>query len=83
MQNIKIYNVHCCGEIGEKIIFKSIINSTFEAFIESERQEFSKIMIKPNITGSAFITGEQILYKDEDDPFPEGYRINDTWPSKA
>ena len=37
-------------------------------------------MIKPTIKGSAFITGEQILYKDEQDPFPQGYRLNDTWP---
>ena len=34
----------------------------------------------PNIKGSAFVTGEQILYKDDRDPFPEGYRLNDTWP---
>ena len=67
-------------EIGEKIIVKSIIGSTFEAFIESETQELSRVMIKPNIKGNAFITGEQILYKDDQDPFPEGYRLNDTWP---
>ena len=68
-------------EIGEKIISESIIGSTFEAYVESEFQESSKLMIKPNIKGSAFITGEQILYKDKNDPFPEGYRINDTWPN--
>ena len=32
------------------------------------------------ITGSTFITGEQKLYLDENDPFPQGYRLNDTWP---
>ena len=68
-------------DIGEKIVAKSIIGSTFEAFIESETHESSLVMIKPNIKGSAFITGEQILYKDDQDPFPEGYRLNDTWPS--
>ena len=68
-------------DIGEKIIAKSIIGSTFEAFIESETNESTLVMIKPNIKGSAFITGEQILYKDDQDPFPEGYRLNDTWPS--
>ncbi len=55
--------------------------NTFETFIESENQEFSKMMIRPNIKGSAFITGEQILYKDDEDPFPQGYRLNDTWPN--
>ena len=68
-------------DIGEKIIVESIIGSTFEAFIESESSESTPVMIKPNIKGSAFITGEQILYKDYQDPFPEGYRLNDTWPS--
>ena len=68
-------------DIGEKIIVESIIGSTFEAFIESESNESTPVMIKPNIKGSAFITGEQILYKDDHDPFPEGYRLNDTWPS--
>ena len=37
-------------------------------------------MIKPLIKGSAFITGKQELYVSKDDPFPEGYRLNDTWP---
>ncbi len=66
--------------LKEKIIVKSIIGSTFEAYIESENEELSRVMIKPNIKGSAFITGEQVLYKDDQDPFPEGYRLNDTWP---
>ena len=67
-------------DIGEKIISQSIIGSTFECFIESEIEENSKKMILPNIKGSAFITGEQVLYLDDKDPFPEGYRLNDTWP---
>ena len=67
-------------DIGEKIITKSIIDSTFECFIETETYKHSKQMIVPNIKGSAFITGEQILYKDDKDPFPQGYRLNDTWP---
>jgi len=67
-------------EIGEKIISESIIGSTFECFIENEISEHSKKMIIPNIKGSAFITGEQILYKDDKDPYPQGYRLNDTWP---
>ena len=67
-------------DINEKIISQSIIDSTFECFIESEIDENSKKMILPNIKGSAFITGEQVLYLDDKDPFPQGYRLNDTWP---
>jgi Proline racemase len=67
-------------DIKEKIISQSIIDSTFECFIENEIDENSKKMILPNIKGSAFITGEQVLYLDDKDPFPQGYRLNDTWP---
>jgi len=67
-------------QVGEKLISKSIIGSSFEAYVESETSKFSKLIVVPNIKGSAFITGEQILYKDDDDPFPQGYRLNDTWP---
>tara|TARA_Y100001936_G_scaffold223389_1_gene240120 strand:- start:715 stop:1728 length:1014 start_codon:yes stop_codon:yes gene_type:complete len=67
-------------DVGEKIISQSIIGSTFESFIESESFDDMRQIIVPNIKGSAFITGEQILYKDDKDPFPQGYRLNDTWP---
>ena len=73
----KIYD-KCVSWAGHKYA-KPLL--AFEAFIESESSESTPVMIKPNIKGSAFITGEQILYKDDQDPFPEGYRLNDTWPS--
>jgi len=41
------------------------------------------IKIYNTLKGSAFITGEQILYKDDEDPFPQGYRLNDTWPDNV
>jgi len=25
----------------------------------------------------------EILYKDDQDPFPQGYRLNDTWPKNV
>ena len=62
------------------MISKSIIGSSFESYVESETREHSKLKDIPNIKGSAFITREQILYKDDKDPFPQGYRLNDTWP---
>ena len=36
--------------------------------------------IVPSIKGSGFITGQQELYVSSDDPFPEEYKLNDTWP---
>ena len=66
--------------INEKFNSKSIIDSNFICEIEGEFKNNNINFIKPTITGSAFITGEQELYIDDADPFPEGYRLNDTWP---
>ena len=66
--------------INEKFISRSIIGSTFESYITKKYTEENKKMIIPSIKGSAFITGEQEMYISGDDPFPEGYQINDTWP---
>ena len=67
-------------DINETFISRSIIGSTFEPKIKEEINSNGKKMIKPLIIGSAFITGKQELYVSKDDPFPEGYRLNDTWP---
>ncbi len=67
-------------DINETFISRSIIGSTFETKIKEEFNSNGKKMIKPLIKGSAFITGKQELYVSKDDPFPEGYRLNDTWP---
>jgi len=67
-------------DINEVFISRSIIGSTFETKIKEEFFSNGKKMIKPLIKGSAFITGKQELYVSKNDPFPEGYRLNDTWP---
>ena len=36
--------------------------------------------IVPTVSGRAWITGTHQLMLDPDDPWPEGYRIADTWP---
>jgi len=36
--------------------------------------------IRPEITGRAWITGRSTLMLDPEDPWPEGYRLSDTWP---
>ncbi|MCH1469813.1 MAG: proline racemase family protein, partial [Planktomarina sp.] len=40
-----------------------------------------KLAIIPEITGRAWITGTHQHMLDPDDPWPEGYRLTDTWPS--
>ena len=66
--------------LNEKFISRSIIDSKFETFIIKEFIRNNKKMIVPSIKGSAFITGRQEMYISESDPFPQGYRLNDTWP---
>jgi proline racemase len=67
-------------KIGDKLIAKSIIDSTFEGRIESQQRVGDKDGIVPSVTGRAWITGTSQLLVDPDDPWPSGYRINDTWP---
>ena len=67
-------------QIKENFISKSIINSEFVCKIEEEFNLNNINFIKPSLIGSAYITGAQELYVDNNDPFPEGYKLNDTWP---
>ena len=69
--------------VSEKYISRSIIGSKFEAFIIEEFTKENKKMIIPSIKGSAFITGNQEIYVSDQDPFPQGYRLSDTWPNKS
>ena len=65
------------------ISFPSFIVKSNKFYLYPLYEEFvskNKQMIKPLIKGSAFITGKQELYISKDDPFPEGYSLNDTWP---
>ena len=36
--------------------------------------------IIPSIEGRAWRTGSRKIFVDPDDPWPEGYRVSDTWP---
>ena len=51
-----------------------------KAKIIEEYEEDNKKKIIPTIKGQAFIMGKQEFYVSKDDSFPEGYKLNDTWP---
>ena len=68
--------------LNEKFISKSIIDTTFTCFLENKTHVDSIDAVIPIIQGQAWITGEQKLYIDEKNPFPEGYRLSDTWPNQ-
>ena len=67
---------------GDKMIGKSIINSRFDCSIVEETRVGDKTAIIPSIRGRAWITGTHQLMLDPDDPWPNGYRLSDTWPLK-
>lgn len=60
---------------------RSIIGSEFGCRIERLTEVGGRTAIVPSITGRAWITGTHQLGLDPDDPWPDGYRVTDTWPS--
>jgi trans-L-3-hydroxyproline dehydratase len=65
---------------GERFIGRSIIESRFTGRIEAETKLADRPAIIPSITGRAWITGTSTHMVDPDDPWPQGYKIADTWP---
>lgn len=68
---------------GDRLIGKSIIDSSFDCRIVAETRVGDKAAILPSIRGRAWITGIHQLMLDPDDPWPEGYRVADTWPTNG
>ena len=69
-------------QTGERMVGKSIIDSRFDCSIVNETQIADRTAIIPSIRGRAWITGTHQIMLDPDDPWPEGYRVTDTWPLK-
>lgn len=67
-------------EVGDSLTATSIIGSSFRGRILGETAVGSKAAILPEISGRGWITGIHQHMLDPDDPWPEGYRISDTWP---
>jgi proline racemase len=65
---------------GDRMIGRSIIDSRFDCAIVGETMVGDKKAIIPSIRGRAWITGTHQIMLDPDDPWPEGYRLTDTWP---
>ena len=65
--------------VGDGMSHASVLGTSFDGRILSETQVGDRRGIVPAIRGSAWITGISQLMVDPDDPFPEGYRLTDTW----
>ena len=74
--------LHARGELaeGESFIGLSPIDSRFDCRIESLAQVGGRTAIVPSLSGRAWVTGTHQHMLDPDDPWPEGYRLSDTWP---
>ncbi|MDH3760932.1 MAG: proline racemase family protein [Gammaproteobacteria bacterium] len=70
-------------QVGEALIGRSIIDSRFDCSIVRQTRVGEKNAIIPSIRGRAWITGTHQIMLDPDDPWPDGYRLSDTWPLKA
>jgi proline racemase len=67
-------------QAGETFIGRSIIESRFTGRIEAETEIGGRPAIIPSISGRAWITEHKTLLLDPGDPWPDGYKISDTWP---
>jgi len=67
-------------KVGDQYIAESILGSRFHCSIESETTVGSKKAIHPTVAGQAWITGTHQYTLDPSDPWPEGYKLSDTWP---
>ena len=66
-------------KIGQKIKAISIIGSTFEGKIVEKCNINGTSAIIPEISGRGWITGIHQHTLEPTDPWPEGYRLSDTW----
>ena len=75
--------LHAQGRLktGDRFVGRSIIGSRFDCRIEADTTVGGRPAIVPSISGRAWITETKQLMLAPDDPWPQGYRISDTWPA--
>jgi proline racemase len=74
--------LHAKGQMGADMTYRarSIIDSEFVGRITGKTKVGSLDAIIPTVEGRAWIVGTRQLMLDPDDPWPQGYRVGDTWP---
>ena len=76
--------LHARGQMaeGDSLTARSLIGSEFTGRILGHTQVGTLPAILPEISGRAWITGTHQHMLDPDDPWPEGYRLSDTWGAR-
>ena len=73
--------LHARGQlkVGEGLTHESLIGSRFNGRVLGETTVGGQPAILPSIKGRAWITGFHQYMVDASDPWPDGYRLADTW----
>lgn len=66
-------------QVGQEFEAVSIIGSTFTGKVLEATQLGQRPAIVPQISGRGWITGIHQHMLEPSDPWPEGYRLSDTW----
>lgn len=76
--------LHARGQMSpdDRLTAVSIIGSIFEGRILGPTTVGGRPAIRPQIAGRAWITGIHQHMLDPSDPWPEGYRLTDTWGAR-
>lgn len=67
---------------GDRLTARSLIGSTFTGTILGTTTVGDRPAIQPEISGRGWITGMHQHMLDPSDPWPEGYRLSDTWGAR-
>lgn len=73
--------MHARGDlaVGERFTHLSILDTEFACAIEGETKVGNVDAVLTSVSGRAWLTGVSHYGSDPEDPFPNGYRLNDTW----
>jgi proline racemase len=77
--------MHARGQIavGERLVHESVLGTEFIGTVLGTASVGDLPGIHPAITGSGWITAFHQYVLDPSDPFPNGFRLGDTWPGEA
>ena len=76
--------LHARGQMGQgdRLTTRSLIGSTFAGRILGTTKVGNIAAILPEISGRGWITGIHQHMLDPSDPWPQGYRLSDTWGAR-
>jgi proline racemase len=71
--------LHARGQmrVGDTMVHESLIGSRFTGRIDNETTLAGRTAIIPTISGRAWITGTFNYFIDPEDPWPQGFALND------